>query len=85
MSPDNFTFWTLGQMLLHFPGVSQKWLSYNRINWISPLASVGQFNFAHWFRPLTLLKQSVFWLQGIIFKKNKIEIHISWDVLWMGL
>lgn len=45
MSQKHFTFWTVGQILLDLPDVSQKWLSYNSVNWINPIGLSGMAEF----------------------------------------
>lgn len=72
----------MGQILLDLPDVSQKWLSYNCVNWISPTGLSGMAEFG------PLLYNCVIKTVNLLTSRNnikKIKTYICWDVLWIAL
>lgn len=77
----HFTGWIMGEMLLDFPGVSQKWLSYNTENWISPTALNGVNEFG------PLLYNCVIKIVNLLSARDnkKNTTSLCWGVLWIAL
>lgn len=71
----------MGEILLHFPGVSQKWLSYNTENWISLIGLNGMDEFG------PLLYYCVIKIVNLLSARDneKNTTYLCWGVLWVAL
>lgn len=69
----------MGQILLDFPGVSQKWPRYNSIDWINPIGLSGMAEFG------PLLYNCVIKTVNLLVARNNIKRNQNSHVLGCAL
>lgn len=71
----------MGQICLGFLGVSQKWLSFITVNWISLTDLGGMTEFG------PLLYYCAIKTVNLLAARNNIKknVYICWDVLWIAV